>query len=265
MTNSIGKSTFIDTRQHERFVDFCNACRRNRYIGICTGRSGVGKTRSAEAYANWHVIEPLLNEAVSRIPCPPPKLETCYTAIYTPDVSCTVKRVESGLALLRNRFDELIKHSMCWHNPEEWYRTQRQRFLEVLIVDKAQRLPLKCLEVIADFGKKHGIGIVLIGLPGFDRRIRNYQPIDNYVGFYHVFNTPRTEELRAILEARWQCPEITFEDSAVQLLQKVTNSNIQKLVNINAEMSRVCELSSVTIITPDLVTLASKTLLLDTK
>jgi hypothetical protein len=102
-------------------------------------------------------------------------------------------------------------------------------------------------------------------LPGFDRRIRHYEPIDNAVGFYHVFNTPRTEELRAILEARWQSPEIIIEDGAVQMLEKVTNSNIQKHVNINAEMSRVCELNSITIITPDLVTLASKTLLLDTK
>jgi DNA transposition AAA+ family ATPase len=264
LTNSNGGTSFIDTRQHERFVDFCDACRRNRYIGVCTGRSGVGKTRSAEAYASWHVIEPLLKEAVSRNPSPPPQLAACYTAIYTPDVSCTVKRVDTCLTVLRNRFDELVKHSMCWHNPDEWYKTQRQRFLELIIIDKAQRLPLKCLEAIADFGRKHRLGIALIGLPGFDRRIRHYEPIDNSVGFYHVFNTPRSEELRAILEARWQSPEIIIEDGAVQMLEKVTNSNIQKLVNINAEMSRVCELNSITIITSDLVTLASKTLLLDT-
>ena len=78
-------------------------------------------------------------------------------------------------------------------------------------------------------------------------------------------HTPRTDELRAILEARWLSQQITIEESAVQMLEKVTSSNIQKLVNINAEMSRVCELNSITIITPDLVTLASKTLLLDTK
>ena len=154
---------------------------------------------------------------------------------------------------------------MCWHNSEGWYKTQRQRFLELIIIDKAQRLPSKCLEAIADFGKNHNLGLVLIGLPGFDRRVRHYEPIDNMIGFYHVFNTPRTEELRAILEARWQSQQITIEDSAVQMLEKVTNSNIQKIVNINTEMSRVCELNSISIITSDLVELASKSLLLDTK
>jgi hypothetical protein len=123
----------------------------------------------------------------------------------------------------------------------------------------------KCIEAISDFAEKQNLGVALIGLPGFDRRIRNYEPIDNRVGFYHVFNTPRTEELQAILAARWQSQLITIEDGAVQMLEKVTNSNIQKLVNINAEMSRVCELNSITVITSDLVELASKTLLLDTK
>jgi DNA polymerase III delta subunit len=121
------------------------------------------------------------------------------------------------------------------------------------------------LEAICDFAEDHKPGIVLLGMPGFDRRIRNYDQINNLVGFYHIFNTPRTDELRAILEARWQHQQVTIEDGAIKMLEKVTSSNIRKLVNINAEMSRVCELNSISIITPDLVKLASKTLLLDTK
>jgi DNA transposition AAA+ family ATPase len=152
---------------------------------------------------------------------------------------------------------------MCWYNRDDWYRTQQQRFMELVIIDKAHRLSFKCLETITDFSKKHKMGIAFIGPPGFDRRIRNYEQMDKHVGFYHVFNTPRTDELRVILEARWQSQQITIDESAVQMLQKVTSSNIQKLVNINAEMSRVCELNSITVITPDLVELASKTLLLN--
>jgi DNA transposition AAA+ family ATPase len=175
-----------------------------------------------------------------------------------------VKRVETGIIVLRSRFDKLIEDSLCWHNPEAWYKTQQRRFLELLIIDKAQRLSLKCLEFINDFAQEHKLGTVLLGMPGFDRRVRNYEQINNQVGFYHIFNTPRTDELRAILEARWQSQQVTIEEGAIEMLEKVTNANIRKLVNINAEMSRVCELNSVSIITPDLVQLASKTLLLDT-
>jgi DNA transposition AAA+ family ATPase len=254
---------FINTRQHQRFVEFSDSCRLNRYIGVCTGRSGVGKTRSAEAYCHWDVVEPLLQEPRHRNVVPP-KLEGYRAALYTPDVSCTVKRLESAIAILRNRFDKLVEDSLCWHSPETWYKTQQRRFLELLVIDKAHRLSFRCLEALNDFAEKNKLGTVLIGMPGFDRRIRNYEQINNRVGFYHHFNTPRTDELRAIVEARWHAPQVTIEDSAVEMLEKVTSSNIRKLVNINAEMSRVCELNSVTIITADLVELAAKTLLLDT-
>ncbi|MFX5207126.1 hypothetical protein ABTC99_20915, partial [Acinetobacter baumannii] len=73
------------------------------------------------------------------------------TAIYTPDVSCTVTRVESAIKILRNRFDKLVESSLCWHHPQSWYESQKRRFLELLIVDKAQRLSTKCLESISDF------------------------------------------------------------------------------------------------------------------
>ncbi len=263
MTNNDSTPQFINTRQHQRFVEFAESCRINKYLGVCTGRSGVGKTRSAEHYASWHVIEPLIKDPRRR--GAPPVLEDCHTAIYTPDVSCTVKRVETAVTTLRSRFDTLVQESVCWHNPSLWYKTKQNRFLQLLIIDKAQRLSLKCLESLSDFANRHKLGLVLLGIPGFDWRIRNYEQISNQVGFYHVFNTPRTEELRAILEARWQSQQVKIEDSAVEMLEKITNANIRKVVNINAEMSRVCQLNAVTIITPELVQLASKTLLLDTK
>lgn len=38
---------FIDTREYARFPEFAHACTADRYIGVCHGRPGVGKTRSA--------------------------------------------------------------------------------------------------------------------------------------------------------------------------------------------------------------------------
>ncbi|MGI0129044.1 MAG: AAA family ATPase, partial [Thermoplasmata archaeon] len=52
--------SFVVTRGHRRFAEFAEAVRSNRYVGLCHGAPGVGKTLSAREHTRWPVIEELV-------------------------------------------------------------------------------------------------------------------------------------------------------------------------------------------------------------
>jgi hypothetical protein len=164
---------------------------------------------------------------------------------------------------MRNKFNNLVQDSLYWYQPEQLVQAPRKNFLELVVINNAHRLSLDCLEATNDFRKKYNIGIVLLAVPGFDRKIRLFDSVGCDVSLYHEYDAPRSDELRQILELRWRKETVNIEDSAITIIEEVTHSNIQKALNIQTEIERVRSINSISIISPELVQAASKSLLLD--
>ena len=158
MTGGERMGAFIATKEHRRFAEFANAVRKHRYVGLCFGSAGVGKTLSARRYAKWDLAEPLLTEWGPRQPSD----AKVYAALagpravfYTPAVCCPFRELRADIAKLVMRVGVCIEEHV---NREVRFRVGGMTNLaELLVVDEAERLTTTGLEHLRDVFDRTGI------------------------------------------------------------------------------------------------------------
>lgn len=216
---------FLKTKEYQRFAEFCDACRKNRYIGLCYGFPGVGKTVSAWQYAKWHLIQPFFPERfyveyrltaieiviahiLARNVLPlPTEIIKCQSIIYTPPIMNTPMRVDQEIRAVRLAFSSLIdavKNSPSQNSSDALYpRRVVPDQTNLIIIDEADRLKTTTLEQIRDVYDHGSIGMVLIGMPGLEKRLSRYPQLYSRVGFVHEFRSLNAEESRLFLKRQW--------------------------------------------------------------
>src|SRR5690242_14589963 len=103
--------SFIETLEYRRFAEFCHACREYRYIGVCYGPPGVGKTLSARHYSSADRLDslPLLKHAPLEEVL---ALGKERTVLYTAPVVNAPGTVERGIEARRHQLHALVKEPL---------------------------------------------------------------------------------------------------------------------------------------------------------
>ena len=120
-TSNRHPSTLVETLEHRRFTEFCDACRRYGYIGLCYGTPGVGKTLSARSYSRWDVVR--ATDPRSGAPLKGPTLSTVF---YTPSVVNTPGSISSEIGRARDTLKLLARRPLRLEKEERLESIRRR-------------------------------------------------------------------------------------------------------------------------------------------
>lgn len=275
-TLALRAAAFIATKEHRRFQEFAGAVRRHCYIGLCYGAAGVGKTLSARRYASWDLAEPLLltwgprQDSDAKVYA---ALASARTIFYTPTVGGTLRELREDLKLLTSRADICIdehiraRRSRSGSRPDPLRSTQPGH-VELLVIDEAERLSSTALEYVRDQFDRTGIGVVLIGTPGIEKRMARYPQLYSRVGFAHHYRPLQGDELSFVLTRHWRQLGLTLDDAeftdsqAIAAIARITGGNFRLLHRLFVQIERILRINELTIITSNVVEAARSTLVI---
>jgi len=265
-------TSFIATQEHRRFTEFADTVRKHRYIGLCHGPAGVGKTMSARRYAHWDVAGETFETWRTRGPEDlkvNSHLSRSRAVFYTPTVGCSLRELRHDVPTLISRADMCIdEHLFPCAEGECKTMDPTARYIELLIVDEAERLTTTTLEWLRDLFDRRGIGLILIGMPGIDKRMARYPQLFSRVGFAHHYRPLQNQELTFVLTRRWRDLGLSLDDAdftdaqAVAAIVRMTGGNFRLLHRLFVQIERILRLNELTVITEDVVEAARSTLVI---
>lgn len=309
-------TTFIETREYRRFQEFCDACRDHRYIGICYGPPGVGKTLSARHYTNWDEAESLgINPNTVTL-----EGEFSNRGIfYTVTVTNSPGRIDGELKLLRKSLrricpimklfeaeqDKREEESSgrlredrkayelfepgIWPKSKTFYDFQSKPTYDevqkdaerlsreigdptrLIIIDESDRLKMPSLEQLRHIFDRGGIGLVLIGMPGLEKRLARYPQLYSRVGFAHEFRPLTHGETRQLLQEQRLAADLPLPDKewadeeGIATIIRITGGNFRLIDRLLAQIGRILEINNLCKITRDVVEAARENLVIGTE
>ncbi|PZP33632.1 MAG: ATP-binding protein [Kocuria rhizophila] len=259
---------FQTTREHRRFTEFADAVRTHRYIGLCWGPPGVGKTLSARHYAGtdqWEQWQCVFTDDLGPVP---ERVLDARTAFFTPTVAATARQIDQGLPRACQQISfavDYAEHGLV--DPYVHIESRSSGRTELLIIDEADRLKATELEQVRDYFDRHHMGVILIGMPGIEKRLARYPQLYSRIGFAHEYRQLTPDELTAVLTRRLPAAADPADGgvahaTAVATIVRVTAGNFRLVDRLLTQIERVQAVNNLDELTPEIVEAARQALLI---
>lgn len=267
----------------------------------------MGKTLSARHYAGWDAVQAywdspeapaaLLEEVsggttafyTARVVCSPAQLLRDVQKARHLRHDAAVRRVERRE---NARMQRLLRYAQDLRDPRknpDGYRSakaeraeaallrQRDRGFRasrgvadptaLLVIDEADRLREAALEQVRDIFDAGGIGVILIGMPGLEKRLARYPQLYSRIGFVHEFRTLAESAVRQLLAQGWAPPGVRLppprmNEETVAAIIRITRGNFRLLTRLLTQAERIVEVNSLGEVTRAVVEAARESLVI---
>ena len=140
--------------------------------------------------------------------------------------------------------------------------------VELIIVDESERLSTTGLEYVRDMFDWADVGLILIGMPGIEKRMARYPQLYSRVGFAHHYRPLSGDELAFVLTKHWrrlglQLDQADFTDNqAIAAVARVTGGNFRLLHRLFVQIERILRINDLSVIDDEVVEAARSTLVI---
>jgi DNA transposition AAA+ family ATPase len=136
-------------------------------------------------------------------------------------------------------------------------------------VDEADRLKVGAPEQVRDHHDRTGIGLILIGMPGIEKRLARYPQLYSRVGFVHHYKPMSAAEQAFVLARSW--PHLSLGDAddyatteALAAITRITSGNFRLTVRLVGQIERVLKINNMSTVTKEVVETARENLVIGT-
>ena len=137
----------------------------------------------------------------------------------------------------------------------------------LILIDEADRLRMASLEQVRAIFDAGEIGLILIGMPGLEKRLARYPQFYSRIGFVHEFRPLGRPRSVNCWSSGWTPPGVNlpqqpWAEEAVAAIIRITGGNFRLLNRLLTQMERILEINALQQVTKAVVEAARESLVI---